>query len=295
MTAIGWTGFRPVGNLSISAPAHLNPKEVSIVIPVRNNPEGISSFLKTFSEVIPSNDFPKEIVVVDNASDHPIKVETILQVPVVVSRCEKIGPACSRNHGVRIAKGTWILFTDSDCIPTASFISGYQSAFNGSLGYAGMVRSLGNDLISKYYDSQQTLVPEPIDEHGMERPEYLITSNCLIWKKALEELGGFDETISIAAGEDIDIGFRLREIGKLSFASDSLILHNFDDGMKGFRSRFFRYGMGNRFLAEKYDLELRPRWFLPRKITIWNIILAWTQFRSMLKGWKSADPQRKAP
>jgi hypothetical protein len=31
---------------------------------------------------------------------------------------------------------------------------------------------------------------------------------ALVWKQAFADIGGFNETIAIAAGEDIDLGFR---------------------------------------------------------------------------------------
>lgn len=128
-------------------------------------------------------------------------------------------------------------------------------------------------------------MPSISNQTGVISPDYLITANALVWKEALEKIGGFNETIKIAAGEDVDLGFRLREIGDLSLAVKSIVFHDFDDGFIGFMRRFRRYGKGNRLLAEMYSLNIRPRRFKPRKRSFGNSILAYIQYVSMLWGW----------
>jgi GT2 family glycosyltransferase len=170
-------------------------------------------------------------------------------------------------------------------MPTSRWLEGYVEASNGSIGYAGTVLSYGQDFISRYYESQSILMPSINNQTGVLSPDYLITANALVWKKALEKIGGFNEAIKIAAGEDIDLGFRLREIGDLSFAPKSIVFHNFGDGLVGFMRRFRRYGKGNRLLAEMYALNMRPRGIKPRKKSFGNLILVCIQYLSLLWGY----------
>ena len=190
--------------------------------------------------------------------------------------------------GWKNAQGDWILFTDSDCVPSETWISGYFEAANRSIGYAGNVISLHQDPISKYYETQGTLIPSRHYLNDVAHPDYLVTANCLIWKKALELTDGFNESLKIAAGEDIDIGFRLREIGNLSFAWDSLVFHDFSDGLGGFIKRFYRYGKGNGTLSQIFSLDMRPREIKPQKKGILNSILAKIQYTSLLGGYYSS-------
>ena len=120
---------------------------------------------------------------------------------------------------------------------------------------------------------------------GITYPEFLITANALVWKPALEEIQGFNEEIMIAAGEDVDLGFRLREIGTISYASNSIIHHNFDDGLKGFIKRFRRYGEGNKIISELYTLDMKPRPFNPVKKTLANYVFAWLQYYYLSQGY----------
>lgn len=290
MTFGSWHGFWPNQKNTIVAPLLHSSKEISIVIPVKNNQEGINQFLNIFNKTHTAQNSPLEIIVVDNCSSPPIKLPNIPNPCYIkLLKCKKLGPASARNVGWKDARGEWILFTDSDCTPSETWISGYISISNGSIGYAGNVLPLSQDPISKYYETQGTLIPSRYYRNDVAYPDYLITANCLIWKKALELLDGFNESIQIAAGEDIDIGFRLRMIGNLSFAWDSLVYHDFGDGLGGFIKRFYRYGKGNGKLSQIFSLNMRPRGIKPQKKTLFNSILAKIQYLSLLGGYYSRD------
>ncbi len=287
MTFISQFGYTPNIRKQILGPLEARHDEISIVIPVKDNQRGIETFLESFFQTQDSDSFPKEIIIVDS-SEPETSIPSFSQdfdLPISIIHCYEKGPATARNLGWKKALGNWILFTDSDCIPHKQWIEGYFDAINGSLGYAGLIRAHGSDLVSQYYESQKILVPPPFQYKGITYPEFLITANALVWKPALQEIQGFDETIQIAAGEDVDLGFRLREVGNIGYATDSLIYHNFDDGLRGFMKRFIRYGEGNKKLAELYSLDMKPKPFKPLKKTLVNYFLAWFQYYCMNKGY----------
>lgn len=280
-------GFKPTQQKNIRSRILKSAKEITIIIPVKNNQKGIDLFLDTFFKIHSNDHLPSEIIIVDNNSLPAIELNSDFPISVKLLQCSKIGPASARNYGVKDAKTEWILFTDSDCVPTSSMLSGYFNVQNGSLGYAGNIKALGNDLISKYYEQQEILVPPKVYETPNEpRPDYLITANCLVWRPALETIRGFNETIKLAGGEDIDLGFRLRNIGQLSYAFDSIIHHNFGNGLSTFRERFIRYGHGNRIISRLYDLDLTPRMFKPNKRTPFFYLLSFLQYIWLAKGYK---------
>lgn len=274
----------------------LGPKiqieNISIVIPVKNNQHGIDRYLLHFFESQKDNPLPKEIIIIDNNSDTEINISTSYLnrgIPIKVIKCIKKGPAAARNMGVNISTGEWILFNDSDCIPTRDLITGYISSENGSIGYAGNIKSYSNDLISNYYESQEILIPLKSQAHNNEySPQYLITANCLVLKSALEKIKGFDESITIAAGEDIDMGIKLTELGRLSYSFNSIVYHDFNDGWRGFRKRFIRYGEGNKIIEDIWKVNMRPYPFKPNHKTFFNIIAAKMQFVWLTVGYYKA-------
>ncbi len=287
MFFLSWYGFRPEKKMQLIAPKIKTPKEISIVIPVKDNQRGIDHFFYDFFRTQELQSLPLEILVVcdkgtsvnvpKECSDYPIKIRVLCS--------SGIGPASARNIGWQSARGKWILFTDSDCRPAPEWLKSYIEASNGSIGYSGTVLSYGRDFISRYYESQRILMPSIDSQAGVVSPDYLITANAMVWKKALETIGGFNEAIEIAAGEDVDLGFRLREIGNLGFAAKSVVFHEFGDGFVGFMKRFRRYGKGNRLLADMYALNIRPRRFKPQRSSFGNLVLAYIQHLSMLWGW----------
>jgi glycosyltransferase involved in cell wall biosynthesis len=267
----------------IAAPKEINTSDISIVIPVKDNQNGIDCFL---SSMLSSENLPKEIIIVDNNSTNPTTLKQAYRdshIPIVLISCKAKGPAAARNYGATIASGDWLLFTDSDCIPSDSFLLGYVHSADGSIGYAGSVKSFNQDSISKYYEDQQILIP--LSWSNGHSPSYLVTANCLVWKRAFERVGGFDERITIAGGEDVDLGFRLCEVGRLSFALKSVVFHNFNDGLIGFVERFVRYGIGNRLVSDFHHLDLKPRRFPPKTATIVNYFLARLQYYCLLIGY----------
>lgn len=289
MTLISRMGYTPVKKAQLIAPCLTQSKEITVVIPVKNNQDGINHFLKQFFHTHPPSLYPNAIIIVDNNSTPPLAIHEQYPALVKVCVCTKPGPAAARNMGAALATTDWILFTDSDCIPTGTFLTGYFKAQNGSIGYAGNIKALKNGLLSKYYESQEILLPPEVNTQSQTpTPDYLITANCLVWKPAFGQSGGFNETFLLAAGEDIDLGFRLREIGGLAYALDSVAIHNFEEDIPSFRKRFRRYGTGNRKLAELYQLDLTPRLFGPNKKSLVNYILALLQFLSLRKGYYQA-------
>lgn len=292
MTLISRLVFFTVKKTQKKSSGRIKTDEISIVIPVKDNQKGIDQYLDYFFSSHQLEQFPKEIIVVDNNSNPPIRIpHQYLKAEIIkLIKCRKPGPAAARNAGAGIAKGEWLLFNDSDCLPTGSLLSGYLNADNGSVAYAGNINSLGKDWLSKYYESQEILIPlKTYNERGDFVPQYLITANSLVWREAFIESKGFNEDIKIAGGEDVDLGLRLSQIGNLSYAFDSIALHNFNDGLIGFYRRFMRYGYGNRIIEELWKTDMKPQIFKPNKITPFNIIVSKMQYLFLLFGYNKAD------
>jgi len=274
----------------------IEPRNISIIIPVKNNQKGVERYLNAFLKKHEHASHPKEIIFVDNGSEPPISLPNGLEVvdfPVRLVKCSIPGPAAARNAGVRVSRGDWLLFNDSDCIPTQSLLTGYIKMDNGSIAYAGNVKPLAKGLISNYCGSQEILVPlAHEDSRGEKQPLYIITANALVLKEAFLKAKGFNEAIQIAGGEDIDFGLRLSWLGKISFALESNVLHDFSGGVFGFLKRFVRYGYGNRLIEELWEMDLRPKMFQPNERSFINITLAKLQFVALYLGYIRAKMRK---
>ena len=274
--------------MRMQAPA-ITIAEISIIIPVKNNQQGIENTLESFFATQTQDALPREIIIVDNNSSVPLQIPLKFQnrgIEIKPFECKRLGPAAARNVGVQHALGSWILFVDSDCVFTTETITGYLKAKEGAIAYAGYTDAIAKDSLSQYYISQEIHLPVRIENpDGSITPKYLVTANALVYKPAIEKIGRFNEWFIYAGGEDIDLGFRLLEIGRMEYALDSVIMHDFDDGVKGFYKRFKRYGKGNRILQEIYQMSFFPRCRPKENKVIINHFYSFLQLFSMMVGY----------
>jgi glycosyltransferase involved in cell wall biosynthesis len=260
---------------------------ISIVVPVKNNQKGVTRFLETLGHNMTAQDYPCEVIVVDNNSDTPLALTQSYPFSVTVLECKKIGPGAARNMGARLAKGKWILFTDSDCVATPTLVSGYCKTNNACIAYAGMVNIKGDDALSRYYRDAKVLMACAVYENNKMAPWTIVTANCLVLKSAFTAVGGFNEKFIYAGGEDSDLGYRLRMIGVLAYGCESIACHEFNDGFTGFIQRFIRYGRGQRLIDEHYQGEqFRSSTVKPRTLTQTNIFLANVQETALNWGYQ---------
>lgn len=264
-------------------------KDISIVIPVKNNQQGIDRLLSSLARETISENYPREVIIVDNNSDVPIQIIENYTFEVRILRCTKLGPAAARNLGVANAAGHWILFTDSDCIFTPTLISGYLSDTNECVAYAGNINIIGNDYLASYYRDQNALHPSLVanSDNSCQETWCLITANCLVLKEAFNAVVGFDEGFIYAGGEDTDLGIRLSHIGVIKFNFKSVAIHHFGDGFIGFLKRYIRYGKGNRRLNDLYDHNFWPEHFPPNRNSVRNKVLAWISVEAMRWGYRN--------
>jgi glycosyltransferase involved in cell wall biosynthesis len=167
----------------------IQPEEISIIIPVKNNQIGIDRFLKLFFKTQEKDIFPREIIIVDNNSSEPVKISQDFincGIDIKVLSCKKKGPAAARNLGIMNAVGQWLLFCDSDCIPTGSLITGYLQNNTKAIAFTGNIQPQTNTWLDNFYNRERVLLPRMKPNTMLEAvPLYIITANALVWKKAI--------------------------------------------------------------------------------------------------------------
>ncbi|HLW00394.1 MAG TPA: glycosyltransferase [Ktedonobacterales bacterium] len=158
MTLLSRSVFQPQKRVLVLAPPCTSTKEMSIILPVKNNQAGVTRFLTELLRTHPPSLYPREVIIVDNHSMPPLALPSTLltgELCVTVLSCARPGPASARNVGTRHARTAWVVFTDSDCLPAPTFLTGYlEATSSGAVGYAGTVQAWKQDRWSRYYDSQ---------------------------------------------------------------------------------------------------------------------------------------------
>ncbi|MCO5247865.1 MAG: glycosyltransferase family 2 protein [Chitinophagales bacterium] len=188
----------------------------SFVIPVYNRPHEVAELLESLTRQT-KNDF--EVVIIEDGS-------TISSEDVCNKFSDRLniryhfktnsGPGDSRNDGMRIAKGTYYLILDSDCILPPEYLAQvHQSLAQDYVDCFGGV----DTALDSFSDTQKAInfamtsvlttggVRGASEKLGKFQPR---SFNMGISKKAFQASNGFSK---IHPGEDPDLSIRLWKLG----------------------------------------------------------------------------------
>lgn len=94
----------------------MSPRIVSVIIPVRNQPDTLDELLSALDVLSPPDGWGVEVICVDNNStDHT--PEVIRRHSAVYLLETQLGPSVARNAGARQARGELLWFMDADAVP----------------------------------------------------------------------------------------------------------------------------------------------------------------------------------
>lgn len=177
---------------------------VSIVIPVFNEERYLSSCLTSLRSLTYPKDL-HEILLIDNGStDQTLEIaQGFSEVTVYVKENAKVGAV--RNYGVQKAKGSVIVFLDSDCLVSEDWLTkGVEKLHSIPDSVIGGRYLLRDDpsWLEKYW-----ILGSP--EKSVARA--LVGGCIFIPKKIFQHVGQFDESLN--AGEDNELTERLRKAG----------------------------------------------------------------------------------
>jgi glycosyltransferase involved in cell wall biosynthesis len=184
---------------------------VSVIIPVYNDPRGIDRCVGALG----AQDYPREkldVIVVDNGSEVPVKIDSGYADFVRVVSCSTPGSYAARNAGVRHARGDFLAFTDGDCMPDRSWIAACLEAFRGSDSNTIVGGEVCLDLsdfpstVEKYQFLTGFNQKENIKKRG-----FSVTANLFASQSQMTQIGPFDE--SLLSGGDLEWCWRARTMG----------------------------------------------------------------------------------
>jgi len=191
--------------------------EVSVIVSTRNH----ACYLReTLAAVAEQDAEGVELVLVDNASTDETEPvarafarETSIPFTYLRLRADR-GPAVGRNHGIDHARGTFVAFTDSDCVPSARWVREGLAAFDRPS--LGIVQGR-----TECHEQRAQLLSHFIETRRFDGS--FSTSN-IVYRRSAIGRHRFDASCSY--WEDTDLGFRVRSDGwDVGFARDALVYH----------------------------------------------------------------------
>lgn len=196
--------------------------DISVIIPAFNAAATLAACLRALAQqAAPHPDF--EVIVVDDGSAD----DTASIAEAAGGRVERIGHvgrAAARNHGAQVARGSILLFTDSDCEPASDWVAQMTAPFQDPtvVGARGVYRTRQRNLVARfvqleYEDKYRRLKP-------LQAIDFVDTYSAAYRRDVFLAQGGFDPTLRF--DEDQEFSFRLANQGlRLVFVPGAAVYH----------------------------------------------------------------------
>jgi GT2 family glycosyltransferase len=221
----------------------------SIIVPTYNRPQQLARCLRALAQL----DYPRncyEVIVVDDGGSRPI--DTVI-AEVEGRMCLRLvtqpnrGPASARNAGARLANGRFLAFTDDDCAPASGWLRQLATLLRQEPdkmvgGYTinalprnpfSITSQLLIDFLYFYYNQTES------------RARFFTSNNFAVSAERFNQLGGFDEHIPLAAGEDRELCDRWLDNGfGMVYLPRAVIFHEHKLQLFSFWRQHFNYGRG---------------------------------------------------
>jgi GT2 family glycosyltransferase len=191
----------------------------TVIVPTRQRADLVADTIEAL--FLQEIDEPFEIIVVDNASTDSTSV--VLAELAARAPCDMLairmhrdgGPARSRNAGIALARGSYIAFTDSDCMPSEGWLRACVAELEK-----------GAAVVQGRTEAPPSAA-QPFFSHFIEtrRPDgSFSTSNVAYRRDVLRAAGGFDPGCDY--WEDVDLGWRVLSAGaRDTFAPNAIVYH----------------------------------------------------------------------
>jgi GT2 family glycosyltransferase len=240
----------------------MNVKEFSIIVPTYNS-KTLSDTLMGISRQT-RLDLVKEILVV---GQQDLKDDYDLPGFKYIHNDRKPTVTQNRNLGCRTAKGNWLCFIDSDCVPKVDWIEklneyiiDQDKAIGGAVDVFDTIPYWGRCLHYFSFDNQAVGISVK------QNINYAATINFCISRELLLSMNCFDDRLSIG-GEDRDLSWRLQNSGKsIIYAPDALVYHNHKhNDFKSAWKHSYQYGQN---LTNFRELHIYPvKWTMFKMIS----------------------------
>lgn len=220
--------------------------EISVVIPVYNDPAGIRETLESLLTAISGRD--AAAIVVDNGStdNTPAVIrEYSEEYPSVywISEREIQGSYAARNAGIRRSESPILAFLDADMTVPADWLDTVVAALdNREAPYIGCNVELilpDRPTFAARFDYHTGF---PVDQY-IERQQFAPTCGLLVRRSVFEDVGLFDHRL--ISGGDKEFGQRVFDAGyELHFAGQVTMFHPTRNRIRDLVSKDLRVGRG---------------------------------------------------
>jgi GT2 family glycosyltransferase len=196
---------------------------ISIVIPVYQGGEAFKECLSSLKLFAPPE---TEIIVVADGDEESANVAEKFGFRVLRS-AKTGGPAKARNLGASSAKGDILFFIDADVTVSAQTIPQVSRVFSQEPDLAALIGSYDDMPGSLNFLSQyKNLFHHYTHQAGKEEASTFWGACGAMRREIFLKMGGFDESYRAPCIEDIELGYRLKQLGyKIKLCKNIQVKH----------------------------------------------------------------------
>lgn len=189
----------------------------SVVIPAHRRPEMLAKCLAALAPGVQTLSSKYYEVIVSDDSPPEESLETLIfdRFPWAhwVQGPRK-GPAANRNAGASLARGSWLVFTDDDCLPSPNCLAAYSTAICPGIDvYEGRTSCLKG--------IRSPLEHAPVNLTG----GYLWSCNMMIAHELFRVIGGFNIGFPHPHMEDVELRERVLTRSNILFVKEAWVDH----------------------------------------------------------------------
>ena len=230
-------------------PPDMQWPKISVVVSTLNGAATLRDTLAGLEQL----DYPdyEVIVVNDGSTDATPKIASEYHVRLITTKNQ--GLSAARNLGTQVAAGEIVAFIDDDAYPEIHWLRFLALAFMEGkyVGVGGPNLPPPNDgwiadaVANAPGGPNPVLLSDTVAEH-------IPGCNMAFRKEALEAIGGFDRVFR-AAGDDVDVCWRLRDRGGLiGYTPAAVVWHHRRKSIRKFWKQQVGYGKAEALLEHKW-------------------------------------------
>ncbi len=211
-----------------------------------------SATIETTLEALTNLDYPHYEIIVVNDGSTDNTADIAARYPVKLISTPNMGLSSARNTGYRAGSGSIVAYIDDDAYPAQEWLRylalGYIQKDVVAVG--GPNYPVPNDgwiadcVANAPGSPMEVMLTDELAEH-------IPGCNMSFKRSALDDVGGFDTQFT-SAGDDVDICWRVQQLGDIGFQPAAFNWHHRRGTIKGYLKQQYGYGKAEAMLEKKW-------------------------------------------